>query len=454
MFTFQIECFFILRNILGKVQHNMVHEVVTKVTLESFRERASGKKVVLLYPWTNYRTLFLTYFYQNNHAGLLYYRITEEQTSLTLWLSGMIQEFEQVKGNFGTALKSALGSRKKAGGLAEALAADLGAIKAEETTLYIDELDRLPFDNEFDKFITTLVAALPAHVQVVFNSRLLMHQPWYDLIASGEAIVLGTERRKDDGMFTLEKQEHPQLEVYALGRGYTIVNGQTVDNWDGALPRNLFFYFMDRPLVTRKEIFETFWPELPVKEATNVFHVTKRKISERISLKIDPTKTYEMTQYSSGFYTPGNKLTRHYDVFDFQSDVEQAMISADDREEALLLQAVECYKSPFLQDTDMPWIEQRREQLRLLNSQALISLGRINKRRGDSENALGFFTRSLAHTPEREDIHREIMAIYHKTGRKHDAQLQYRQLAETLRSTYNINPSRETQDLYNLIQSN
>ena len=302
----------------------MVYQVVTNVTLESFRERSSGKKVVLLYPWTNYRSLFLTHFYQNNEAGLLYYRITEAQTSLTSWLSGMVEEFEKVKADFGTALKGALHSRKKTVSLAEALAADLGAVKAAHRTLYIDELDRLPFDAEFEKFIDILVGALPKNTQLVLNSRLLMHQPWYDLIERGEAIVLGTERRNDDGMFTLEKKVHPQLEVYALGRGYTIVNGQQVDSWDGALPRNLFFFFMDRPLVTRNEIFETFWSELSIKEATNVFHVTKRKISERISLKIDPSKTFELTHYAGGFYTPADKLTRHYDVFDFQADVERS----------------------------------------------------------------------------------------------------------------------------------
>src|SRR5690348_8825635 len=137
----------------------MAQQIVTKVTLslESFRERSAGKKVVILYPWTNYRTLFLTLFYQNNHAGLLYYRITEEQTSLTSWLSGMVEEFDTVRGGFGTALKGALEGRKKSAALAEALAADLAAIKAPEMTLYVDELDRLPFDADFEKFINALV---------------------------------------------------------------------------------------------------------------------------------------------------------------------------------------------------------------------------------------------------------------------------------------------------------
>ena len=32
------------------------------------------------------------------------------------------------------------------------------------------------------------------------------------------------------------------------------VNGTPITNWDGALPRNLFFFFMDHPLVTRDEM--------------------------------------------------------------------------------------------------------------------------------------------------------------------------------------------------------
>ena len=106
------------------------------------------------------------------------------------------------------------------------------------------------------------------------------------MVARGDAIVLGTDQRKDDMMFTVEATPKPQLEVYAFGRGHALVNGLPITNWDGALPRNLFFFFMDHPLVTRDEIFETFWPDLSVKEATNVFHVTKRKITERISMKI------------------------------------------------------------------------------------------------------------------------------------------------------------------------
>jgi two-component SAPR family response regulator len=211
---------------------------------------------------------------------------------------------------------------------------------------------------------------------------------------------------------------------------------------------------MDRNLVTRREIFEIFWPELSVKEATNVFHVTKRKISERIGLKINPENSYELTQYSAGFYVPSDKLVRHYDVGDFQAAIERAMITADeDEEERLLLRAVEGYKADFLQDTDMPWMLERRDQLLQLNAQALISLGRINKRRNDDPAALGYFIRALKETPGREDIHREIMSIYLRMGRKEDARQQYNKLVEYLRTNLNISPSRESKDLFKVIEA-
>jgi two-component SAPR family response regulator len=383
---------------------------------------------------------------------LLYYRIQQKQATLKQWMAGLLEELSQGTGKFGENLSSVVKGNKVVA-WAEALAADLGAYRKGAVHLFIDEMDRVPFDSDFERFIRALVKALPANVQIIVSSRQLTYEPWHSLLTQGQAVVLGTEKRRDEVMFAPEPKARPQLEVYAFGRGYVLVNGQMITNWDGALPRNLFFYFLDRPLVTRREIFETFWPNLPTKEATNVFHVTKRKISERISLKIDPTKTFELTQYGSGFYTPSEKLTRHYDVTDFQADVERAMITADEAEEENLLQrAVTAYRAPFLQDDDMPWMVERREKLRQLNAQALINLGRIYKRRQEDPKALGFFSRALTQTPEREDIHREVIQIYLRLGMKADARNQYNRLSEILRDQYNIGPSRESIELYNLIE--
>jgi len=309
-------------------------------------------------------------------------------------------------------------------------------------------------DADFNQFIRALVGALPDNVQIAFSSRLLTYQPWYDMVARGEAIVLGTDQRKDDMMFTVEAQPKPQLEVYGFGRGHALANGMPITNWDGALPRNLFFFFMDHPLVTRDEIFETFWPDLSVKEATNVFHVTKRKITERISMKITEDGNYELTQYNSGFYMPSDKVVRHYDVGDFQEAVDKALVAGSEKEEvALLSRAIDIYKAPFLQTIEMKWVVERRETLRQLYAQALIGMARIYNRHNEDQRAIGFFTRALKETPEREDIHRQVMNLYLKLDMPDDALMQYRKLEQVLSDTLRIAPSRETRELYEQISA-
>jgi two-component SAPR family response regulator len=430
----------------------MIHQIVTRVSLDSFRERSGGKKVALLYPWTNYRNLFLSHFLASAKEGLLYYRIPHDMPVLKDWLEDLVNELDQVLGGFGKKLRGAL-DKGKPEQFGEALAADLKTYsKKGQLTLFIDELDRIPFDNDFSHFIHALVAGLPGNVQLAFSSRLLTHQPWYDMVVAGDAVVLGTEYRKNDVMFTVEDKPKPQLEVYAFGRGHVLVNGQEITNWDGALPRNLFFFFIDNPLVTRDDIFATFWPNLTVKEATNVFHVTKRKISERITMKVEDDGNYELTQYASGFYMPSDKIVRHYDVGDFQAAVERATNTLNEQEEERLFRrAVDLYKAPFLETVTMPWVEARRDHLRQLYSQALVGMGRIHKRKNEPELALGFFTRSLKETPEREDIHREVMNLYLQLDMREDARQQYQHLEKMLSDTLGIAPAKETRDLYETI---
>ncbi|MBI1257217.1 MAG: hypothetical protein GC204_07075 [Chloroflexi bacterium] len=428
----------------------LVHDV-THVSLDSFRQRSAGKKIVLIYPWTHYRNLFLTYFLSNAQEGLLYYRVSDNQVALNDWLTGLMEEFRSVLGEFGSNLQQALADGKPAR-IGEALAADLKVASSEPLILFIDELDRVAMDADFNQFIRALVGALPENVQIAFSSRLLTYQPWYDMVARGEAIVLGTDQRKDDMMFTVEAQPKPQLEVYAFGRGHALANGLPITNWDGALPRNLFFFFMDHPLVTRDEIFETFWPDLSVKEATNVFHVTKRKITERISMKITDDGNYELTQYNSGFYMPSDKVVRHYDVGDFQEAVDKALVAGSEKEEvALLSRAIDIYKAPFLQTIEMKWVVERRDNLRQMYAQALIGMARIYNRHGEDQRAIGFFTRALKETPEREDIHRQVMNLYLKMGMPDDALMQYRKLEQILSDTLRIAPARETRELYEQI---
>lgn len=424
---------------------------ITGLSPHNFQEKIQDTKLLLLYPWTSYRTAFLAYVVDDPERDLVYYRTTDDDTEIKNWLHHLSDYLQEKVAGFGGELMSALAGDDVTQ-WAQALAHDVHQVIAGEDRsifFFIDEVDRIPHDETLQAFMRALVKSLPHNVKLVVSSRLLRYQPWYDLVSEGDAVVLGTERRANDVMFTVVDDPKPALEVYALGRGYALVNGEEITNWDGALPRNLFFYFVDNPLVTRDQIFEVFWPKLTTKEATNVFHVTKRKISERITMKVSEPGSYELTQYGSGFYTPSDKVIRYYDVHEFEEAVNQAMTTVDDDDEQDLLQrAIDLYKGPFLQDGTMEWMHQRRDELRQLYAQALIGMGRLRNRDDDPMGALGYFVRSLKETPEREDIHREVMSIYISQGMYDDAKNQYHLLEQTLDDALGIGPSRESRDLY------
>ena len=77
----------------------------------------------------------------------------------------------------------------------------------------------------------------------------------------------------------------------------------------------------------------------------------------------------------------------------------------------------------------------------------------IQKRRENDRGALGFFVRALKETPEREDIHREVMATYLKLDMIDDARQQYNRLTQILNDNLGIAPSRESQALFELVEA-
>ncbi len=425
----------------------MLSQAVTSVSYETFRDSAAGKKVIILYPWANHRNIFLSYFLDELADGLLYYRLPSERNGLASWLGDMVDELRLAEAGFGAALQSLLPTGAPAD-LGEALAQDLETLPSERVLLYLDELDQAEQDDDFRQFMNALIGNLPARAQLAVNSRMLTYEPWIYWVNRDEVAILGTEHRSSSLLFTREVSLKPQLEVYAFGAGHALSNGREIEVWDGALPRNLFFYFMDNPLVTRDQIFEIFWPKLSIRDATNVFHVTKRKITERISQQVGDGKNYELTSYAAGFYVPSDKVVRHYDVADFEAAMEGALLTDDPLErEKRYRHAIVIYKAPFLNSVSLPWVVARREQLNGLYVEALIGMARVKADKGACDEALGYFVRALKEAPEREDAHRGAMRMYIQLGRHADARQQYATLERSLKRKLGVQPAPETRAL-------
>lgn len=430
----------------------MWRKSITNISIIDFEETIGSHHVIILYPQTSYSTLFLSYLLENVSGQFLYYRLKATDQSIQQMLTGLIQELNANGQAFGNKTQKALKS-DNLDKIAQAFAADLENYD-DEALLYLDELDRLDLSDDYRNFFATVIQNLKKQTKLVINSRQLTLEPWQQAIADGHAVVIGTERRQSQLMFSMDERDKPQLEIYAFGRGEAIINGLSVDSWDGALPRQLFFYFIDKDLITRNEIFETFWSSLNVKEATNVFHVTKRKISERLSLNVLDDENYELTTYYNGFYRPADKIARHYDVAEFETAIDEASMTFDDDEQAKLYRrALNLYRAPFLTGIDMPWVYDRREKLQRKLLEALIGLARLNKSAQQLDESLGYFMCAIHEKPLREDLHREVMLLYLALGHPSDALKQYQQLEALLQDMLGVGVGPETQALRDKIQS-
>jgi tetratricopeptide (TPR) repeat protein len=201
--------------------------------------------------------------------------------------------------------------------------------------------------------------------------------------------------------------EHTLLEVRSFGEGQAILNGQLITNWDGILPRSLFFFLVDRGMTTRAEIFHTFWPTLSTREATNVFHVTKRKISEVLGR--------DLTTYWSGFYRISPDIELSYDVRQFSELLQTSAIADPDSAHEQLMRAIGIYRDDFLSSMDLPWAMQRREELAMDYADALTEFGDLLASREEIDQALGYYLRALAINKQRTPLAKKIMKIYHNT---------------------------------------
>ncbi|NWG15618.1 MAG: hypothetical protein HXY41_03205 [Chloroflexi bacterium] len=235
------------------------------------------------------------------------------------------------------------------------------------------------------------------------------------------------------------------LEVRALGSGRVTLNGRSIDDWDGTLPRALFYYLVDRGMTTRSQIFETFWPNLSTREATNVFHVTKRKISEVLGV--------DLTTYWSGFYRIASNIDLQYDVFLFTEMVQNSAIAEPEEASRLLTYALSLYQGDFLRTVEADWVKRRRQEMQQMYGEALIGLGKLMEQAGKSREALGLYVRASATNRHREDLARSIMMLYRNLGWHEDAIATYRRLESELESALGVSPAPTLQELLAEIQA-
>ena len=112
-------------------------------------------------------------------------------------------------------------------------------------------------------------------------------------------------------------------------------------------------------------------------------------------------------------------------------------------------EAAELYRGPFLEDEPYSeWCSREREQLRSTYLEVLRRIGRLYGRQGQYDRAIEAYRRALAVDPLLEDVHRALMEVLWRAGRRSEALRQFHRCRSQLESELGVAPGPETEALY------
>jgi DNA-binding SARP family transcriptional activator len=300
--------------------------------------------------------------------------------------------------------------------------------------IVLDECDRVQ-PQTLEMVIIDLLRMLPLARIVLFSRylpQIILNNP--DIRAITQIIPSNNSGWQNNVVNRDIDSSKPRLEVHAFGQGRVYLNSKEITEWNGQLARNLFFYLIDNPIITRDMIFQTFWRDMPVNDAANVFHVTKGNIQKALG--------FDLFTFSGRYYRHKDNADLYYDVFTFHEMSQDGMLT---RDEQLLETAYQLFKYPFLQGTIMPWVETRREELELQYSDSMSVLAEHKLAAGDLDAALGLNIRILSINRKREDLAERIMRLYIQRNQPCDALKIFNETAQFLQTTIGTVPDRPLQ---------
>lgn len=409
---------------------------------ESFKASLENSRAVLLHPDSRYRSLIVAHLINASDYRVFYYALGPDDISVPSFLTGITHDLANQNPMFGRHINMLepddYGDLEK---LLDTFLRDLAELYTNDFVLILDEYDRSDEADDIQWFVERLIARLPANCRIVLNSRTLPRLPWVAMIAQGRAKILNDDQLIRENFYDIQGHGSQTLEVFALGPGFVLFNDKPIDTWEGHLPRLLFFFALDRPVITRSEICQAFWPELDTDQAVNVFHVTKRRLHKALDM--------DVLVHLDGYYRINPELDIDYDVMHFASRLMDSRDLNGSSRIAALQKSIDLYRGPFLQGHNDRWILDRRADFQAGYLEALSEMAQHRLSEGRPEFALGLYQKAVNENATREDIHREIMRLFTSLGRRSEAAAHFQKMLVELNNV--ISP--ETRAVYEEIMS-
>lgn len=418
---------------------------------QALLHQLDAHQVVLLHPQNPYRTLVIAQLVNDPNVNKFYYAMGPDDIDLQSFIYSITHDMTLQHPTFGRHLNTLPASvfediNANFDLILHCFVRELEEMSDSPYVLIFDEYDRSDIADDMQRFIERLSINLPSHCHVVFNGRTLPRLSWLSLIAQNKAAMLLNNQVITQDFYGLKNDQNGSLEVYALGPGFVLLNNHYIDAWEGHLPRLLFFFALDRPVITRSDICTSFWPDLNPEQAVNVFHVTKRRLHKALDV--------DVLTHDDGYYAINPELGIYYDVLEFVEALlrgRNTNLSIDDRITAWQ-RAIHLYRGPFLQGHDDRWILERRIDFRAGYIEALQFMANIWKEKDRPEQALALLQKALAEDLRVDEVNQEVMRLYVALGRRNEAAGHYQRVLQDYHKD-GLQPSDALHALYQEVTS-
>ncbi len=392
---------------------NFVQKQVENLSQEnqSFTQSVVEYSVVLLHPHYTYRSLLVAHLLDDTSQKNFVYNFSPHDTLLSAFLGRFIREMAQQTPLFGRYFNEQSMQKLEQGGtILEAVhsfAQELEALSDTPYVLLFEAFDYAEVSDDIYPFIVLLAYHIPPQCTIVINARTMPRMPWLALVASERATIFNPE-------YALVKENTPHdIQVFGLGDGKVSVDGVMIRRWEGHLPKLLLFYALDRPTVTRTEICNALWKNLETEQATNVFHVTKRRLHKALQR--------DVLIHQNHIYRPNPQLNIGYDVAEFVAYLIAGKDLSHPQAQHYNEQAIGLYGGDFLQGHEDAWILKSRYAFHQGYVSALNRLAQLLQQKQDYSQAIQYYQQALSQDVLRQDIHRHLLGCYIAYSRIDDA---------------------------------
>ena len=391
------------------------------------------EQVILLHPQSRYRSLLLAKLMNEPAQKSFYYSLDPDDISvhtliesLTRNLSGQHALFGRYLNLLPTEVYERFTHNEEI--VMQTMQQELNALSDEPFFFLLDEYDRSDESDDIHRFVELLAHYLPPQCKLVLNGRTLPRLPWIALVAQSRAAILIDDVLVERDFYgSPSAKENFELYAYTLGPGQVRVGDNLIELWEGHLPRLLLFFSLDRPVVTRSEICQAFWPDLDVDQAVNVFHVTKRRLHKALDR--------DVLFHNDTHYRVNPAIRLYYDAMDFVERLMEGRNPNNPNPIESWKKAADLYGGPFLQGHKDKWIIERRAAYRFGYVEALSHVADHWIGRERYEMALQQYEKALAEDYMAENIHRRLIELYAKLGRRSEAVAHY----QAMEKHFNVN---------------